>query len=114
MYLVSPLISLSLLPPLYLSIALCLPFSLSVPHGAAVFLAGKGISMDTGGVNLKSAQGLPGMGRDKLGAAAVAGFVLSAARLKVQGIRYDIPCCVLLCWLALLSVMLCVVWLLSV
>jgi hypothetical protein len=32
----------------------------------AVYLAGKGITMDTGGVNLKSAAGLPGMSRDKV------------------------------------------------
>jgi leucyl aminopeptidase len=45
------------------------------------FLVGKGVAMDTGGVNLKG-NGGGGMSRDKGGAAAVAGFMLSVATLK--------------------------------
>lgn len=52
-----------------------------------LFIAGKGITMDTGGVHVKSAVGMPGMGRDKMGAAAAAGLVATAAALKVPGIR---------------------------
>eukprot|EP01052_Picozoa_sp_SAG31_P032422 SAG31_NODE_3555_length_4129_cov_1.868734_1_plen_81_part_10 len=42
---------------------------------------GKGVAMDTGGVNLKS-NGGGGMTRDKGGAAAVAGFMLAVATLR--------------------------------
>jgi leucyl aminopeptidase len=44
-------------------------------------LVGKGVAMDTGGVNLKG-NGGGGMARDKGGAAAVAGLMLAVSRLQ--------------------------------
>ena len=48
-----------------------------------VALVGKGITYDTGGLNLKPAAGLVGMKSDMGGAAAVLSTVLAAAKLKV-------------------------------
>jgi len=47
-----------------------------------VALVGKGITFDTGGYNLKPSNSLDGMKADMAGAAAVAGALLAAARLK--------------------------------
>ena len=47
----------------------------------AVILAGKGVTYDTGGADLKTDGAMAGMSRDKGGAGAVAGLVLTAALL---------------------------------
>ncbi|OMH79563.1 putative aminopeptidase, partial [Zancudomyces culisetae] len=47
-----------------------------------VYLVGKGVTFDTGGINVKSGEGMRGMSRDKLGACTVAGFVLAAASMQ--------------------------------
>jgi len=43
---------------------------------------GKGVTYDTGGADLKTGGNMIGMSRDKCGAAAVAGFLATVARLK--------------------------------
>jgi leucyl aminopeptidase len=55
------------------------------PKGAKKRLAfvGKGITFDTGGLNLKPAQGMEAMKSDMSGAAAVAATVLAIAELKI-------------------------------
>lgn len=52
------------------------------PAGAAktVALVGKGVTFDSGGINLKPASGLEGMKQDMAGAAAVAATLITAAR----------------------------------
>jgi leucyl aminopeptidase len=57
------------------------------PVRQTLFLAGKGLSYDTGGADLKAGGHMAGMSRDKGGAGAVAGLVLAAARLKPPGLR---------------------------
>ncbi|MGQ8366621.1 M17 family metallopeptidase [Glaciecola sp. 1036] len=52
-----------------------------------LMLAGKGITFDTGGVDLKVNGHMAGMSRDKGGAAAVAGFMYALALLKPKGIK---------------------------
>lgn len=52
-----------------------------------IFLAGKGITFDTGGADLKVGGHMAGMSRDKGGAAAVAGFLKGVALLNPKGIR---------------------------
>ena len=54
------------------------------PRGVekTVVLVGKGVTFDTGGINLKSTGGLDGMKMDMAGAAAVAGTLLAVAGLK--------------------------------
>ncbi len=54
------------------------------PKGArkTAVLVGKGVTFDTGGINLKSSAGLDGMKMDMAGAAAVAGTLLAVAKLK--------------------------------
>lgn len=47
-----------------------------------VLLVGKGITFDSGGLNLKSGAGMASMKMDMAGAAAVAATLLTAARLK--------------------------------
>ncbi|KAJ1915911.1 hypothetical protein H4219_004071 [Mycoemilia scoparia] len=47
-----------------------------------MYLVGKGVTYDTGGISIKTGGAMRGMSRDKLGACGVAGFVLSAALLK--------------------------------
>ncbi len=49
--------------------------------GASVALVGKGITFDSGGLNIKSASGMLTMKSDMAGAAAVAGAVFAAAEL---------------------------------
>lgn len=53
------------------------------PEGAeeTVVLVGKGVTFDSGGINLKSSEGLKNMKMDMAGAAAVAGTVIAAAGL---------------------------------
>jgi leucyl aminopeptidase len=52
-----------------------------------VLLAGKGVTYDTGGVDLKTDGHTAGMSRDKGGAGAVAGLVRAAAALGLEGVR---------------------------
>ena len=52
-----------------------------------LLFAGKGVTYDTGGADLKVGGHMAGMSRDKGGAAAVIGFFLSLAYLKPKGIR---------------------------
>lgn len=52
-----------------------------------LMLAGKGITFDTGGADLKVNGHMAGMSRDKGGAAAVAGFMLSVAHLKPKDLK---------------------------
>ncbi len=54
-----------------------------------LLFAGKGLSYDTGGLDLKVGGHMAGMSRDKCGAGAVAGFVLAAARLGVPGLAIE-------------------------
>jgi leucyl aminopeptidase len=61
-----------------------------VPKGKitrTLLLAGKGLTYDTGGADLKTGGVMAGMSRDKGGAAAVAGLVLAAAKLGIKGVR---------------------------
>lgn len=51
-----------------------------------VALVGKGVTFDSGGINLKPSSGLEQMKMDMAGAAAVAGTLITAARLKA-GVR---------------------------
>jgi len=52
-----------------------------------ILLAGKGLTYDTGGADLKVNGVMAGMSRDKGGAAAAAGVVLAAAKLKLKGVH---------------------------
>lgn len=52
-----------------------------------ILLAGKGVTYDTGGADLKVGGHMAGMSRDKGGAAAAAGLVLAAAKLGLKGVR---------------------------
>ncbi len=52
-----------------------------------LLFAGKGLTYDTGGADLKVGGHMAGMCRDKGGAAAVAGLFLAAARLQVEGVH---------------------------
>ncbi len=52
-----------------------------------IFLAGKGVTYDTGGADLKTGGHMAGMSRDKGGAAAVAGMLRTLAELKPEGVR---------------------------
>ena len=52
-----------------------------------LYFAGKGITYDTGGADLKVNGHMAGMSRDKGGAAAVAGLMFSIAKLQPKGIR---------------------------
>jgi leucyl aminopeptidase len=61
-----------------------------VPEGEiehTVILAGKGVTYDTGGADLKTDGHMAGMSRDKGGAGAVAGIVRAAAALKIPRVR---------------------------
>lgn len=58
------------------------------PKGAiarTLLFAGKGLTYDTGGADLKTGGAMAGMSRDKGGAAAVAGLFLAASRLGLRG-----------------------------
>jgi leucyl aminopeptidase len=52
-----------------------------------LLFAGKGLTYDTGGADLKTDGHMAGMSRDKGGAAAVAGLFLTAAKRKLKGVR---------------------------
>ena len=52
-----------------------------------LYFAGKGITFDTGGADLKVGGHMAGMSRDKGGAAAVAGFMKVVAQLNPPGIK---------------------------
>ncbi|KAJ7356319.1 manganese ion binding [Desmophyllum pertusum] len=52
-----------------------------------VLLVGKGVTYDTGGADIKAGGVMAGMSRDKCGAAAVAGFFQTLAKLKPKGIK---------------------------
>lgn len=54
---------------------------------STVVLAGKGVTYDTGGADLKTDGAMAGMSRDKGGAAAVAGLMRTLSVLKPQGLR---------------------------
>ncbi len=57
------------------------------PIERTLLLAGKGLTYDTGGADLKTSGHMAGMSRDKGGAAAVAGFIRTLAELKPAGVR---------------------------
>jgi leucyl aminopeptidase len=52
-----------------------------------LYLAGKGLTYDTGGADLKVNGAMAGMSRDKGGAGAVAAFVRACAAAKLKGTR---------------------------
>ncbi|XP_028391016.1 putative aminopeptidase W07G4.4 [Dendronephthya gigantea] len=52
-----------------------------------LMLVGKGVAYDTGGADIKTDGNMPGMNRDKSGAAAVAGFFKTLSILRPAGIR---------------------------
>lgn len=52
-----------------------------------LILAGKGVTYDTGGADLKTDGHMAGMSRDKGGAAAVAGLLRTVAALGLPGVR---------------------------
>lgn len=57
------------------------------PVERTLLFAGKGLTYDTGGADLKTDGHMAGMSRDKGGAAAVAGFILAVARLGLPGVK---------------------------
>jgi leucyl aminopeptidase len=57
------------------------------PITRTVLLAGKGVTYDTGGADLKTDGHMAGMSRDKGGAGAVAGLVRTVAALALPGVR---------------------------
>jgi len=57
------------------------------PVKRTLILAGKGVTYDTGGADLKTDGSMAGMSRDKGGAAAVAGVVRAAAELGLPGVE---------------------------
>ncbi|MDY7226403.1 hypothetical protein [Hyalangium rubrum] len=61
-----------------------------VPEGPVtrtLLIAGKGVTYDTGGADVKTDGGMAGMSRDKGGAATAAGLVRALAERKVPGLR---------------------------
>ncbi len=57
------------------------------PVTRTLFFAGKGVSYDTGGADLKTEGHMAGMSRDKGGAAAVAGLFRALAERRPAGVR---------------------------
>ena len=57
------------------------------PIKRTLLLAGKGVTYDTGGADIKYGGAMAGMSRDKGGAAAVAGFVKAVEQLAPSGVR---------------------------
>jgi leucyl aminopeptidase len=57
------------------------------PIERTLLLAGKGVTYDTGGADVKTDGGMAGMSRDKGGAAVVAGLVRALALNPVPGLR---------------------------
>ena len=62
---------------------ICLHYNGTSKKQAPVVLVGKGITFDTGGVSLKTADGMVGMKYDMCGAATVLGTLKAAAQLKL-------------------------------
>ena len=58
------------------------------PDGRLICLAGKGVTYDTGGADLKTGGHMAGMSRDKGGAAAVIGFMLSIAHWRPESVDF--------------------------
>ncbi|MEQ8767060.1 MAG: leucyl aminopeptidase family protein [Planctomycetota bacterium] len=57
------------------------------PVERTLLLAGKGVTYDTGGADIKAGGHMAGMSRDKCGAAAVAGFLKTVSALAPRGLR---------------------------
>ncbi len=57
------------------------------PPTKTILLAGKGVTFDTGGADLKVGGAMAGMSRDKGGAAAAAGIMRAISRLRPKGVR---------------------------
>ena len=57
------------------------------PISRTLLFAGKGVTYDTGGADLKVGGHMAGMSRDKGGAAAVAGLLYAVAHLRPAGVR---------------------------
>ncbi|ORX70737.1 Zn-dependent exopeptidase [Linderina pennispora] len=55
-----------------------------------LYLVGKGVTYDTGGISLKIGAAMRGMSRDKLGACGLAGFVLATGLVEEPSV--DITC----------------------
>lgn len=53
----------------------------------SLYLAGKGVTYDTGGADLKTGGFMAGMSRDKGGAASVAGLMKTVACMQPEGVR---------------------------
>ncbi|KAJ1657489.1 hypothetical protein IWQ61_003117 [Dispira simplex] len=53
-----------------------------------IYLVGKGVTYDTGGIDIKANGAMRGMSRDKLGATSVAGFMMTVARLAPKTNRF--------------------------
>ncbi len=51
-----------------------------------LFIIGKGVTFDTGGLNIKTGNNMVAMRSDKCGASAVAGFIKTLERLKPTGL----------------------------
>lgn len=64
-----------------------LEYQPSGPVERTLILAGKGVTYDTGGADLKTDGAMAGMSRDKGGAAAVAGLLMTVAKLGLPGVR---------------------------
>ncbi|CAH0555793.1 unnamed protein product [Brassicogethes aeneus] len=58
------------------------------PVKETVYLVGKGVTYDTGGADIKVGGSMLGMSRDKCGAAAVAGFMCTVAKLQPQDVKF--------------------------
>lgn len=57
------------------------------PITRQTYFVGKGITYDTGGVDVKTGGAMVNMSRDKCGAATVAGVIRTAAALRTPGLR---------------------------
>lgn len=57
------------------------------PIERTLLLAGKGLTYDTGGADIKAGGAMAGMSRDKGGGAAVAGFLRTVAAIAPRGLR---------------------------
>jgi len=53
----------------------------------SLFFAGKGVTYDTGGADIKAGGIMAGMSRDKCGASNIAGFVMTASILNPTGLK---------------------------
>ena len=64
-----------------------LEYTGSGPIERTLMFAGKGLTYDTGGADIKAGGHMAGMSRDKCGGAAVAGFVKTVAELAPANVR---------------------------